>query len=245
MIEVVALSGGKDSTALAMRLHEIAPNPERVYLCTPTGDELPDVADHWRKLERWLGRSMTLPQAPTLRQVIDTMRALPSHRMRFCTRMIKIQPCIAWIRQQKEPVRLMVGLRADEEERQGLYSHEVETVFPLREWGWGLREVTGYLAANGICVPPRTDCARCPYQRLSDWFNLWMRWPEIYQDAAEDEERITAIRGRLCTFRSPERDKWPQSLAGLRVEFERGKVPHGADIQADMFGGAACRVCRM
>lgn len=245
MIEVVALSGGKDSTALAMRLHETRPSEDRVYLCTPTGDELPDVAAHWEKLGRWLGRPLTKPNAPTLRQVIDTMKALPSHRMRFCTRMIKIQPCLAWIRQQSEPVRLFVGLRADEEERQGLYSNEVETVFPLREWGWGLREVTTYLGSNGICVPPRTDCARCPYQRLSDWFNLWLHYPAIYADAEADETRISALRGRLCTYRSPERDKWPQSLTDLRGEFERGKVPRGGDVQQDMFGGYACRVCRM
>ena len=40
MIHVVGLSGGKDSTALALRLAETSPQ-DYVYLCTPTGDELP------------------------------------------------------------------------------------------------------------------------------------------------------------------------------------------------------------
>lgn len=41
---VVALSGGKDSTALALRLKEIEPR-EYQYVCTPTGDELPDLGN--------------------------------------------------------------------------------------------------------------------------------------------------------------------------------------------------------
>ena len=46
---VVALSGGKDSTAMALRLAEIEPQ-DYVYLCTPTGDELPEMEQHWNGL---------------------------------------------------------------------------------------------------------------------------------------------------------------------------------------------------
>lgn len=37
-MHVVALSGGKDSTALALRLAETEPR-DYTYVCTPTGDE--------------------------------------------------------------------------------------------------------------------------------------------------------------------------------------------------------------
>ena len=50
MTHVVALSGGKDSTALALRLAEVEPR-EYVYLCTPTGRELPEMEAHWTRLE--------------------------------------------------------------------------------------------------------------------------------------------------------------------------------------------------
>lgn len=39
-LHVVALSGGKDSTAMALRLREVEPR-EYTYICTPTGNELP------------------------------------------------------------------------------------------------------------------------------------------------------------------------------------------------------------
>src|SRR5262245_37676527 len=57
MTHVVALSGGKDSTAVALRLAEIEPR-EYVYLCTPTGDELPAMLAHWAQLEVLLGRPL-------------------------------------------------------------------------------------------------------------------------------------------------------------------------------------------
>jgi len=36
---IIALSGGKDSTAMALRLKELNPNQPYVYVCTPTIEE--------------------------------------------------------------------------------------------------------------------------------------------------------------------------------------------------------------
>ena len=52
---VVALSGGKDSTAMALRLAEIEPNADYHWVLTPTGNELPPMYEHWRKLKDLLG----------------------------------------------------------------------------------------------------------------------------------------------------------------------------------------------
>lgn len=38
---VVGLSGGKDSTAMALRLRELNPDTPYTYIITPTGDECP------------------------------------------------------------------------------------------------------------------------------------------------------------------------------------------------------------
>jgi tRNA(Ile)-lysidine synthase TilS/MesJ len=39
MNHIVALSGGKDSVAMALRLVEVEPR-DYLYVCTPTGNEL-------------------------------------------------------------------------------------------------------------------------------------------------------------------------------------------------------------
>jgi 3'-phosphoadenosine 5'-phosphosulfate sulfotransferase (PAPS reductase)/FAD synthetase len=51
---IVGLSGGKDSTAMALRLAEVEPR-DYEFICTPTGNELPQMLAHWAKLEALLG----------------------------------------------------------------------------------------------------------------------------------------------------------------------------------------------
>lgn len=114
-------------------------------------------------------------------------------------------------------ISLYVGLRADEQERGGLYGEDINVRFPMREWGWGIAEVWTYLAQRGVTIPKRTDCTVCPYQRLGEWRDLWRDHPAEYAAGVEIEER----HGH--TFRSAQRDTWPASLADLAKEFERGR----------------------
>ena len=94
----VALSGGKDSTALALRLHELNPGTPYAYVCTPTGDELPEMEAHWRRLEELLGTPLTRIAHPLgLNGLIERMGALPNWRQRWCTRILKIAPYAAWL----------------------------------------------------------------------------------------------------------------------------------------------------
>ena len=228
---VVAFSGGKDSTALALRLHELGESFRMLF--TPTGNELPGVLEFVEHVRGRVGCELILPPGPSLAQLISEFRALPNFRQRWCTRLIKIQPCIAWLKAHPGST-LAVGLRADEEERQGLYGDHATYRFPLREWGWGLKEVRGYLSERGVEVPARTDCAVCPYQRLVDWRNLLRDHPAEYAKG----EAWEAEAGH--TFRSAQRDTWPAGLRELRVEFERGRPLRGEKTSAD-----ACRVCKM
>ena len=241
MTHVVALSGGKDSTALALRLAEVEPRSYR-YVITPTGDELPEMVDHWRRISEILGTPLTVVSRESLNGLIRRQNALPNFRMRWCTRAIKIEPFIAYMT-DAAPATAYVGLRADEEARQGAVYGDVVGVtqrWPLREWGWGLRQVWDYLDSRGVTVPPRTDCARCFYQRLPEWYALWRDHPAIYADA----ERQESETGH--TFRSPGRDTWPAALADLRARFEAGDAPRGAQ-QLGLLDSRAgmCRACSL
>ena len=239
MMHVVALSGGKDSTALALRLAEIEPR-DYTYVCTPTGDETPEMFAHWRKLAGMLGKPLTPGTYCTgLDGLIREQNALPNWRQPWCTRILKIEPYAAWLARHK-PCVSYVGLRADEPEReQGDYLDipGVEMRFPMREWGWNLPDVLGYLAGRGVVIPRRTDCLKCFYQRLIQWFEFWRDYPDVWAEG----ERLEKLTGH--TFRSPGRDTWPTSMEGLRREFEQGRVPKGTrrDLIADM----QCRVCRL
>jgi len=253
---VVGLSGGKDSTAMAIRLKRLHPETPFIFFCTPTGDELPAMQEHWARLESLLGEPLVRLTNGTLDSWIEHYGALPNWRQRWCTRLLKIEPCLAFLARlqhaaQAKPA-LYVGLRADEEERKGLYSEQVDTLFPLREWGWGLPEVVGFLRAEGVEIPKRTDCARCYDQRLAEWQNLWREHPDIYAHAERQEAQVSEARGKLVTFRSRTSDTWPSALSELREKWEAGHWLRGEydRRQGSLFDDddakpGACRVCRL
>jgi len=238
MKHIVSLSGGKDSTALALRLAECEPR-EYIYLTTLTGNELPAVSAHLSRIETLLGvEILHLSPIPGdgLLSLIESYRALPNHRQRWCTRQLKIEPALYYMA-ANAPCINYVGLRADEEGRGGIYGDipGVQQRFPLREWGWGVVDVLSYLKSREVCVPPRTDCAWCYGQRLIEWKRLLLNHQEKYAEAEELERKI----GK--TFRSPNRDTWPAGLAELRAEFTAGRKVRGEDG----VGEDRCRACTM
>lgn len=240
MMNVVPISGGKDSTATALWLNEHEPR-DYTYICTPTGNELPDWFAHMRTLQALLGKPVLPVMGGTLKGIIAEQNMIPNWRARFCTRMLKIDPFAAWL-MGHTPATVYVGLRADEEERAGGdYTRipDAEIRFPLREIGWNEADVLGYLEQRGVRIPERTDCAWCFFQTLGEWWVLWREHPGLYAEA----EGIETERGH--TFRSPGRDTWPAALADLRGEFEAGRVPGRTNRQHDLFRGMQCRVCQL
>ena len=241
MNHIVALSGGKDSTAMALRLAEIEPRQYQ-YVITPTGDELPEMYQHWQLLGDLLGEPLVmLTSGYSLQGLIRRWDALPNYRQRWCTRVLKIEPFNAYL-MEHAPATSYVGLRADEPEsvRKGTVLGNVEGIeqrYPLREWGWDIDDVRGYLADREVRIPARTDCARCFFQRLGEWYNLWRDHPDVYAEAEADELKTGH------TFRSDGRDTWPAGLTGLRQRFERDSIPRGAG-QLAMFSDDRADMCR-
>lgn len=231
MAQVVAFSGGKDSTALVLRLSELG--EEFSCLFTPTQDELPELDAHMAHVLSLIDRPLITPANQSLAFWIDFYSALPNWRQRWCTRQIKIRPAIDWLK-LNPGTTLVVGLRADEEERKGLYGDFVTYRYPLREWGWNLADVVTYNTSRGISVPARTDCAVCPYQRLIEWWELWRNHPDRWTRGEEWEEKTGH------TFRSAQRDTWPAAMKDLRAEFERGRIPRNTRSAQ-----TACRVCSL
>jgi Phosphoadenosine phosphosulfate reductase family len=245
VLHIVALSGGHDSTALSLLLQECEPRPY-TYVCTPTGDELPEMFEHWRNLSERFGSRIVPIMSGTLKSVIRQQGMLPNFRARFCTRILKIEPYRKFLNEQAAlgPVVSYVGLRADEEGRAGGAYSDIPGItmrFPLREWGMGEDEVQATLRRFGVQCPDRTDCARCYHQRLGEWWELWNRHDGLFDDAVGDEAEFGA------TYRTPGRDSWPSSLKELGALFDAGKVPERslARMQRERMAAGGCRVCSL
>lgn len=236
MKQIVAFSGGKDSTALVLRMAELGENFECLF--TPTGNELPALAAHVRAVIQMIDRPLVTPPNLSLMFWIQKHQALPNWRQRWCTRQIKIEPCIAYLTDHPGSM-LCVGLRADEDDREGLYGPYAVYRYPMREWGWKKADVFTYLDTRGVRVPARTDCALCYGQQLNEWYSLWRDYPTEWAKG----ELVEAQMGH--TFRSPGRDTWPASLVDLRAKFEAGFIPRDTELNLNLFDNTQpCRVCR-
>lgn len=241
-MQIEAFSGGKDSTALALRLAELGEDFE--FLFTPTGRELPECLTHITSVVSMTRKRLHVRTGDKgFTERIRQWQSLPNNRQRWCTRELKIEPAKAFLLEHPGSV-LLVGLRADEEHREGMWGEFATYRYPLREWGWGIEEVYGYLKTRGVEVPERTDCDWCYDQRLQEWWRLWKEHPDRWAEG-EELERMTGH-----TFRSPTRDTWPASMEELRKRFEAGDVPRGITLLPllgtyDTDARSRCRVCSL
>lgn len=245
--QVVALSGGKDSCAMALALKQYEPG-NYIYVITPTGNELPEMFAHWAKISALLGSSLRPIATQSLQGLIRRQVALPNHKARWCTRILKLEPYYRWLATQT-PCISYVGLRADEEGRTGMVFPDADGVqmdFPMQRWGWTLEDVREFLAFMGVEIPERTDCAMCFWQKIGEWYLLWRDHLDLYLEAEALEQFVQEERGAPVTLRSPSRDTWPADLKSLRLEFESGKVPTRslAGMDKNRLVGA-CRVCTL
>ena len=257
---IVGLSGGKDSTATALRLKELYPNRKYLYVCTPTGDELPEMEIHWNRLESILEQPIIRlhhPDYHTIYDLIEEFWMLPNFRARWCTRILKIE-AIQHFYNQVKPAVCYIGLRADEQSRNGfqLLDPYINQSYPLRDWGWGINDVWQYLVKKKIKIHRRTDCGMCFFQRIDEWYSLWEQYPKRY----EKYENLEFLIGH--SFMAPGKHKiWPNWLFPLRLEFEKGRMPmavkkvKGQQAQKTLFNSSLdifdyginrkCRVCSL
>lgn len=216
---IVSLSGGKDSTALAIYLRDRIPDLE--YVFSDTGDELPETYEYLDQLEVVLGKRIVRlnPDRP-FRHWLEIYRGvLPDVRTRWCTRKLKIEPFERFV--GNDSVYNYVGIRADEPHRKGYISTKPNIVaqYPFVEDGITKTDVLRILEDAGIGLPKyyewrsRSGCYFCFFQQRIEWVGLLEKHPKEFHQAMEMEkddpeigERYTWIPGEsLQELSQPDR----------------------------------------
>ena len=198
---ICGISGGKDSSALALHLRDRVPEME--YFFCDTGAELPETYEFLARLEVILGKPIArLNSERGFDHWFEVFRgALPSPQMRWCTKVMKIKPIEAWI--GDEPAISYVAIRADEANRKGYISTKpnIESRFPFVEDGIDHDGVMKILDDAGIGLPAyyewrtRSGCYFCFYQRKAEWVGLAERHPELYERAIAIEKKVLLDAG--------------------------------------------------
>jgi len=198
---ICGISGGKDSSALAVYLRDTVPEME--YFFCDTGAELPETYEYLTRLQVILGKPIARLNATRgFDHWFEVFRGtLPSPQMRWCTKNMKIKPIEAWIG-DAEAVSY-VAIRADESNRKGYISTKsnIQSRFPFIEDGIDREGVMQILEDAGIGLPKyyewrtRSGCYFCFYQRKAEWIGLAERHPELFERAVAIEQKVLQDAG--------------------------------------------------
>ena len=198
---ICGISGGKDSSALAVYLRDRVPEME--YFFCDTGAELPETYEYLTRLEVILGKPIARLNAQRgFDHWFEVFRGtLPSPQMRWCTKNLKIKPIEAWIGEM--PAISYVAIRADESNRKGYISTKpnIRTRFPFIDEGIDHDDVMRILSDAGIGLPAyyewrtRSGCYFCFYQRKAEWIGLADRHPELFERAIAIERKVLCDAG--------------------------------------------------
>ena len=263
---ICGLSGGKDSTALALYMRDKVPEME--YVFCDTGKELDETYEYLARVEAYLGKKLVRLNAEQdfdhWLKVFDGF--LPSPQSRWCTKLLKLKPFEKYV--GDKPVVSYVGIRADED-RVGLISGKpnLTTVFPFKEDGIDYAGVMRILEDSGIGLPPylswersHSGCFFCFFQSKFEWIQLLHTYPDRF-DEAEEYEKTNATEETpftwmddmpLSKLRDPEVQK--KVVDAYKKAQERRKANYrGSGRLVESLGGKeteyqdhrACLICQL
>lgn len=270
---ILALSGGKDSAALAVYMKDRVPDME--YVFCDTGKELQETYDYLGLLEVYLDKPIERlrPEENGRELSFDDLLAirrgfLPSPQMRWCTEYLKIKPYERYI--ADDNVVSYVGIRADEGHRKRYISTKPNIVprYPFIEDGIRRKDVIAilnntYVGGKPLGLPKyyewrsRSGCYFCFFQQRREWVGLLESHPDLFRKAMEYEkedpltgERYTWVQGEsLEELSRPERVRQIKQEYAQRVTNGRSnhvELPLGEVFADEGFDSASgCLICHL
>lgn len=195
---IASISGGKDSAAMSLYLHELGIEHERVFL--DTGWESPITYEYLRdELPKVIGPITWIRGERQMEDLVRHKGMFPGRLIRFCTQELKVRPMIRYLRglmDEGHDVINTVGIRAAESAaRAQLSEWEWSDGFDCEVWRpllhWAEQDVIDIHRRHGLRPNPlyllgaaRVGCWPCIYARKS----------EIRLIAETDPARIVRLR---------------------------------------------------
>jgi len=268
---ILGISGGKDSSALAIYMSQKYPDIDMEYFFTDTGEELPEVYEFLNRLEGHLGKEILKlnPDREFNFWLKQYNHFLPSAKARWCTLNMKLKPLEKWIKKDLDngvQINSYVGIRYDESYREGHQSHSknYKVILPFQKDRIDRSEVLSILENSGIGVPKyydwrsRSGCTFCFFQRKIEWVRLRERHPDAFE-RAKKLEKTALSHGSPFTWSESESlidlEK-PERIEAIKKNYEirrqraldkRRKNPMDPDEFVDddeLFGqGKMCYTC--
>lgn len=196
-MHIVSLSGGKDSTAMLLRMLEEG-MPVDIILFCDTGMEFEGLYHHIDKLEKYIDRPITrlksnksfeylmlehTPKRKNPELVGRVGFSWPGPRNRWCTAMLKQRIIDRYLRDLAKEYTLVqyIGIAADEPQR--VREHN----YPLVDWGMTEADCLAYCKERGFDwdglydIFHRVSCWLCPLQSLEELRKLRKHFPDLWE----------------------------------------------------------------
>lgn len=240
---VASLSGGKDSTAMVLRLLEEKKPLDRILFCD-TGIEFPQMYEHIARLEQELSIPIIrlkpeksfefylLEYKPKRRNPNNPLAGnvglgWADSRVRWCTSLLKTRLIDRYLKEFRRDYEIIqyIGIAADETKRMR------NMCYPLVEWGMTEQDCLNYCYARGYDwgglyrAFKRVSCWCCPLQPLSELRILRKRYPELWSQLLEWQKK---------TWRKFRANYTVQEL-DVRFQFEDEWLQEGKSIKGKEF----------
>ena len=207
---IASFSGGKDSTAMVLRLiEENRPLDEIVFF--DTGWEFPQMYEHIEKVEQFMGRKVTILHPRESfdfnmceRPIVRNKKSCPMHGKVY--RYGHGWPSIfrRWCTCKKVDVidahcgdaLRYVGIAVDEPGRLKMRN------YPLVEWGMTESDCLEFCMERGFDwgglyeVFSRVSCFCCPLKGLDDYRKLRRHFPSLWAEMRAKGQRVLSVEGR-------------------------------------------------
>ena len=251
---VVSFSGGKDSTAMLLRLLELNEQIDEVVFCD-TYKEFPSMYQHIEKIKKVVEskgiKFTTLKSEKSFDELMfnyspkrkkpDEFKAKygdvngyswASFNLRWCTSALKISVINRYLKQLKKEKRVFeyIGIAADETKRIERKNNK-EKIMPLVEWGWSEQDCLNYCYSLGYDwgglykLFNRVSCWCCPLKNLEELRTLRKHYPKLWQELKDMDNRTW--RQFRADYSVEELDK--------RFTFEEQRIAQGKSIRSREF----------
>ncbi len=246
---VVSFSGGKDSTAMLLRMLEDGKKVDEILFCD-TGLEFPQMYEHIRKVEQNIGRKIKIVKSDYSfeylfleKRINRRKEALSCHNgyswagplSRWCTEHLKNGPRERYLRELRKKYNVIqyVGIAADETHRINRPNNQRADVrLPLVEWNMSEADCLAYCYAKGYDWGglyekfQRVSCWCCPLQSLKELRILYRNFPELWKQLKVWDDK---------TWRTFKSDGWSVRKLEERFDFEAEWALDGKPLRSKEF----------
>ena len=203
---VVSLSGGKDSSAMLLKLIENNEPIDEIIYCD-VGKEFPQMYDHIAKLEKYIGRKITVLKSDKDFDyyMFDHIKTKGKNvgqkgyswagvRQRWCTSRLKTDVIRKYLKEHYKDFDVIqyVGIASDEPKR---IKDDPQIKYPLVEYRMSEQDCLEYCYSKGFDwgglyqMFKRVSCWCCPLQSLNELRKLRKYFPDLWEELRDMDKR--------------------------------------------------------